>query len=69
MAVFFTVMPLTDSNSSRSSHTTQTPSEYGLSLLTQNRLNVDMIPSFCSVASMGALFIGEPLSEYSTSPR
>jgi len=38
-------------------------SEYGLSLLTDGRLNDDITPSRCSVASMVAPFIELPLSE------
>ncbi len=38
-------------------------SEYGLSSLTLGLLNEGTTPSFCSVASIVAPFIGLPLSE------
>lgn len=38
-------------------------SEYGLSLLTDGRLNEGTIPNVCSVTSIVAPFMGPPLSE------
>ena len=43
-------------------------SEYGLSLLAEGRLNDGTTPNLCSVASMVAPFMGDPLSECSTNP-
>ena|GEM_PF-4207785 len=42
-------------------------SEYGLSLLTEGRLRLGATPKRCMVASMVSPFIGEPLSECTTS--
>ena len=43
-------------------------SEYGLSSLTEDRLNEGTTPKRCKVASMVAPFIGLSLSEYKTKP-